>query len=198
MKHYAYELTKVSSEVQAKAYPLRAAQKECSPATTRELLQELDSWHSSLPSHLRLESSVPIARKKPVLSMMVYYLYMRSIVTRAFLIKKMEKNVSRWEYVDPPPLELSEEELALSEVCIECAYASLQCLTTPGSGLLDGPMSCDLSQILHAVLILCSDFLARPKEFPDSLKDCERKEMVQRVLRSTPPIHSRSHRKWCT
>ncbi|PVH95861.1 hypothetical protein DM02DRAFT_731546 [Periconia macrospinosa] len=183
----------ISTEVQAKAYPLGSAQKECSPSTTRQLLHELDSWHASLPPHLRSESSVPTARKRIVLVMMIYYNYIRCVVTRVFLIRKTEKNISRWEHLDPSPPELSQEELDLSENCIECAYASLQCFKTPGSKLLDGPLSNDLSEILHGVLILCLDFLARPKGFPDSLKDCERKVMAQRVLRSIPPIHPRSH-----
>ncbi|CAI6337752.1 unnamed protein product [Periconia digitata] len=192
MRHCIYRLTRLSNEVRTTAYPVGETRRECSSSDARRLLRQLDAWYASLPPHLQLESTLPMTHKRIVLLIIFNFLYMKCIVTRPFLIRKLENHIARWE--NPRDIsEMTKDELALSDICIECAYTSLECLTAPESGLLDGPQCCDLSQVFHAVLILSLDFLARPKDHPDSLEDKRRKEMVEGILRTTPQIHIRSH-----
>ena len=122
----------------------------------------------------------------------VYYFYIRCIVTRNYLIQKVERNIRSLENSenccpgdDPEHLQAA----ALSEDCIVSAFKSLQCLNIISDlGFLNGVSWLDVFFVFHAVLIVCADFLARPKEQVDSHEDIRRKDSVRTILRSTGAI----------
>jgi proline utilization trans-activator len=148
------------------------------------LLRECDDFHSTLPQHLLPEflPPPPPAQKAKVLLLHLYYYYTRCIVSRDFLIQKVERDISYLENKLPPISEDWDTTFTLSEDCVESAYQSIRCIM---AGLVPGSIAYpwfDLFFVFHAVLIVCADFLARPRSQNDSPKDIERKKMVRAML----------------
>ncbi|KAF2691618.1 hypothetical protein K458DRAFT_381464 [Lentithecium fluviatile CBS 122367] len=185
---HGYGICKLSYEVRIKAYRQHGSNQDQTPsiAQAKAILKELDDWYGALPAHLRSEGPLPNAQKKAVLVFQNYYLYTRSIITRDYLIQKVERRVSRLEPHQPSRTSEdfdSEEALALAEDCLDSACQSLRCLSAANElGFLSGVLRLDALYVHHATLIICA---ARSKDHLDSQKDMERKAAVGRVLGST-------------
>lgn len=148
------------------------------------LLREVNEFHARMPAHILPTCSPPPPAGQRVKNLLlhVYYYYSRCIITRDFLIQKVERDLSLLENKLPPISKDWETTFALSEDCVESAHQSIRCMM---AGLDLGSIGYswfDLFFVFHSVLIVCADFLARPREQRDSPKDKERREMVQAML----------------
>jgi hypothetical protein len=154
-------------------------------ATAKVLLHECDEFFQSIPAHLSLESypaAVAPEQRTPILLMHIGYYYMRCIISRDFLMQKTETNICHLENKTLPVSENWRTTLALSEDCVESAHKSLQYISEASDQNIIGTSFVDLFYVFHAVLLVCADFLARPKDQPDSSRDIERKVTVRAVL----------------
>ncbi|KAF1842380.1 uncharacterized protein K460DRAFT_409795 [Cucurbitaria berberidis CBS 394.84] len=182
---FNFEVVRLSYSIRQRAYFDKISAQERSPTITvaESLLQECDDFFTTIPTHLSLIfSPVPSDQRGRILLLHIYYFYTRCIVSRDFLIRKVERSINQLENKPPPFSEDWDKTFALSEDCVESAHKSLQCMMAGAHLGMIGYSWLDLFFILHSVLIVCADFLARPKEQPDSPKDTERKEMVRTML----------------
>ncbi|KAH6620308.1 fungal-specific transcription factor domain-containing protein [Boeremia exigua] len=184
---YSYKLIRMSYTIRQRAYFDSSTSEERSPslALAESLMRECNTIIQAIPPELSLSyvPTLPPEQKARVLLCHVYYYYTRCIVSRDFLVKKAERNIA---YLQDKQIHYSEEysrTLALSEDCVESAHQSLRCIME-GAGLkMIGYSWLDLFFVFHSVLIVCADFVARPKNQQDTAKDIERKEMVRAMLR---------------
>ena len=148
------------------------------------LLRECDEYFKNLPPAMSIR--IPLDHdesRATVLLHHIFYSYMRCIVSREFHIQKVERDILRLEGQIPDTSEDWEKVLALSEDCVESAHYSIQC-TMAGAHLgMIGYSWLNLFFVFHSILIVCADFLARPRDQHDSPKDTERKAMVNLMLK---------------
>lgn len=182
----AYEITRMSYTIRQRAYfdSNNAEERSPSLAMAESLLRECDTYSQAIPSSLSLNylPTIPPEQKARILLLHVYYYYTRCIVTRDFLVQKVERNISFLEGRDAPYSEESQRTLALSEDCVESAHQSLRCMMEGADLGMIGYSWLDLFFVFHSILIVCADFLARPRSQHDMAKDVERKEMVRVML----------------
>lgn len=188
-----FELCRMSYTIRQRAYFDKATAEERSPTTdvAEALLRECDNFFATIPPHLSLDlSSVPPEQRARILLLHIYYYHMRCIVTRDFLIQKVERFISHLEKKSYPYSEDWGKILQLSEDCVDSAHKTVQCIMTISK--LDLDLICysfvDLFIVFQSILIVCADFLARPKEQHDAPKDTERKEMICAVLNHVQSI----------
>jgi proline utilization trans-activator len=181
-----FEIAQMSYRIRQRAYFDPTTAEERSPAlpVAISLLRECDNFHSRIPRYLLpdLNSSAPPSQRINVLLLHVYYYYTRCIVSRDFLIQKVERDISYLENKLPPISEDWDTTFALGEDCVESAYQSIRCIMAGQDFGLISYSHIDLFFVFHSVLIVCADFLARPGEQRVSHKDKERKEMVRAML----------------
>lgn len=188
---HSLRLTKISSRIKRLIYavPSASGNYEETPTitTAKELLKELDCWHCALPQHLRPEwNSMLQKQRRAVLLLHVYYHHSRSLVCRPFLIKKVDQDISRLEQKSQPSTDLVGYVYSLSQDCATAAHSAIEYLHKLAVlGLLDGTGWLDVYYIYHGVLILCLDFLARPRDQVDSPDDLARKAAVRTILNAT-------------
>ena len=186
------ELIALSFEVFRMSYTIRqrayfdglTAQERTPPLTDAEsLLRDCDNFFATIPAHLSLDF-LPASQdqRAGVLLLHIYYFYMRCTVSRDFLIQKVERNICSLENKQPPYSEDWSKVLALSEDCVDSAYRSIQCIMAGSHLGIIGYSWLDLFFVFHSVLIVCADFLARPKDQIDSVHDEERKQTVRAML----------------
>ncbi|KAH7406004.1 fungal-specific transcription factor domain-containing protein [Phaeosphaeria sp. MPI-PUGE-AT-0046c] len=182
----AFELVQMSYRIRQRAYFDSNTGEERSPplGLAVSLLREIEDFHSRLPGHLLTTTPLPLSPGQRVKNLLlhVYYYYSRCIITRDFLIQKVERGLSLMENKLPPISEDWETTYILSEDCVESAHQSIRCMM---AGLDLGSIGYswfDLFFVFHSVLIVCADFLARPQGQSDSPKDKERKDMVRAML----------------
>jgi proline utilization trans-activator len=183
----ALELHQMSYRIRQRAYFDARTAEERSPtiAVATALLRECDEYFSKIPRHLSVEfcSPDPLDQRARVLLLHVYYYYTRCIVSRDFLIQKVESYIAYLENKTPSTLQDWDTTLALSVDCVESAHQSIKCIMAGSDLGMIGYSWLDLFFVFHSVLIVCADFLARPREQQDSSKDIERKEMVRAMLK---------------
>ncbi|KAJ4374037.1 hypothetical protein N0V83_002776 [Neocucurbitaria cava] len=181
----AFEVIRLSYTIRQRAYFDGTSAQERSPtiAVAESLLRECDDYFATIPAHLSLSFSpnLPCQRSR-ILGLHIYYFYMRCIPSRDFLVRKVERNICQLENKTPPASEDWAKTLALSEDCVESAHQGIQCIMAGTELGLIGNSWVDLYFVFHSVLIVCADFLARPKEQRDSPKDMERKATVRAML----------------
>lgn len=180
-----YKLIRMSYRIRQQAYfdPITAEERSPSLIVAERLLYECDVFFTTIPKHLALDfSPVPSDQRARILLLHVYYLYTRCIVSRGFLIQKVENSICELEKKYCPPPENWQRTLALSEDCVQAASKSIQCILAGANLGMIGYSWLDLFFIFHSVLIVCADFLARPEHQVDSPKDTERKNMVRAML----------------
>ncbi|KAF2823413.1 hypothetical protein CC86DRAFT_328703 [Ophiobolus disseminans] len=178
-------LTKLSYSIRQRAYfdPNTAEERSPTLIVASTLLRECDNFYSTIPRHLSAGyTHVPIDQRARILLLHIHYHYTRCVVSRDFLIQKVERNVSYLEDRSPPLSDNWEMTLALSEDCVESAHQSLQCMVAISALGTIGHSSLDLFLVFHSVMLACADFLARPTEQRDSQRDIERKAMVRAML----------------
>lgn len=183
---YIFEITQMSYTIRQRAYfdSNNAEERSPSLAMAESLLRECNSWISTIPSHLSLDylPTIPPEQKARILLLHIYYYYTRCIVSRDFLVQKVERNIA---FLENKQFEHSEElqrTLVMSEDCVESAHQSIRCIMEGADLGMIGYSWLDLFYIFHSILIVCADFLARPRNQQDSQKDSERKEMVRVML----------------
>lgn len=181
-----FEVARMSYRMRQRAYFDSRTAEERSPTLpiAVSLLRECDEFHSKLPRYLMpdFSSPPPTAQRAKILLLHVYYYYTRCIVTRDFLIQKVERDISYMENRLPPISEDWDTTFTLSEDCVESAYQSIRCIMAGQDLGLIGYSYIDLFFVIHSVLIICADFLARPKEQQISPKDRERQDSARTVL----------------
>lgn len=182
----AYELIRISYTIRQRAYFDSNTNEERTPslAIAESLMRECNSFFHKIPHELTLNypSTIPSDQKARILLLNAYYFYTRCIVSRDFLVKKVESNIV---YLEEGHMRSSDElsrTLSLSEDCVESAHQSLRCIMAGADFGILGNSWLDLFFVFHSVLIVCADFLARPKNHQDTTKDIERKEMVRVML----------------
>jgi proline utilization trans-activator len=182
----AAELVRMSYSIRQRAYFDANTNEERMPslAIAESLMRECNSFFQTIPKDLSLDflPSTPPEQKGRLLLLYIYYFYTRCIVSRDFLIKKVESNIAYLEEKDVPASEELSRTLALSEDCVESAHQSLRCIIAGADMGIIGFSWLDLFFVFHSVLIVCADFLARPKDHQDTTKDVERKEVVRAML----------------
>lgn len=180
----ASQLTRLSHSIRQRAYfdPRTAEERSPTHTVASALLDECDRFFSSIPRHLSMHP-LPAAydQKGRVLMMHMYYFYTRCIITRDFLMTKVERNVSYLESRPAPASDDWQSTMLLAEDCVQSAHQSIQCMMgVSGLGLIG--TSIDLFFVFHSVLIVCADFLARPEHQKDSPVDLDRKTTVRSLL----------------
>lgn len=180
------ELIRLSYAIRQRAYFDTNTNEERSPslAMAECLMRECNSFVQNIPPEFALNypSTIPPEQKARKLLLHVYYFYTRCIVSRDFLIKKVERNIAYLEEKQLPHSEELSRTLALSEDCVESAHQSLRCIMAGADLGIIGNSWLDLFFVFHSLLIVCADFLARPRNYQDTTKDVERKEMVRVTL----------------
>jgi hypothetical protein len=183
---YFLEIIRTSYTIRQRAYFDSNTAEERTPSLTmaESLLRECNGFLSKIPPSLSLGylPTIPPEQKARILLLHIYYLYTRCIVSRDFLIQKVERNLAYREEKTQPYSEDLPRTLALSEDCVESAHQSIRCIMEGAQIGMIGYSWLDLFFIFHSIMIVCADFLARPKTHEDSLKDVERKEMVRVML----------------
>lgn len=183
---YGFQLIRLSYTIRQRAYFDSNTAEERTPslAMAESLMRECNSFIQTVPPNLSLDYSptIPSEQRARILLLHVYYYYTRCIVSRDFLVQKVERNIAglqdrRQSYTD----EVS-RILALSEDCVESAHQSLRCIMEGSDLGLIGYSWLDLFFVFHSILIVCADFLARPRDQQDTAKDVERKDMVRAML----------------
>ena len=180
-----FELVRMSYTIRQHAYFDHTSAEERSPtlAVAKSLLRQCDNFFASMPQHMLVEHvSTTREEKASVLLLHIYYYYTRCIITRDFLVHKVESNISYMEDKTFPVTEDWHTTLVLAEDCVESVHRSLQCIMIGINLGIIGYSWLDFFYVFHAVLIVCADFLARPNEQIDSVKDTERKTTVRAVL----------------
>lgn len=181
----AFQVIRLSYTIRQRAYFDGTSAQERSPtiAVAHTLLRECDELFAVIPSHLSLDFSpiLPCQRAR-ILGLHIFYFYTRCIPSRDFLVRKVERNICKLENKAPPVPDDWAKTLALSEDCVESAHQGIQCIMAGADLGLIGNSWVDLYFVFHSVLIVCADFLARPKKQRDSPKDAERKATVRAML----------------
>ncbi|KAH8702990.1 fungal-specific transcription factor domain-containing protein [Phaeosphaeriaceae sp. PMI808] len=180
-----FDVIQMSYRIRQRAYIDARTAEERSPTheTAVTLLRECDAYFLTIPRHLCVDFAPPLpGQRARILLLHVYYYYTRCIVSRDFLIQKVERNISRLENRSSPIPNTWESTLALSEDCVESAHQSLRCIMAGADlGIMEYSWL-DLFFVFHSVLIVCADFLARPRDHAHSRKDTERKATVGAML----------------
>jgi len=180
----AYQMIKLSHTMRQRAYFDTRTGEERSPTVViaSTLLRECDEFIMTIPRNLSVDH-LPSAsdQKVRILLLHMYYFYTRCIITRDFLVAKVERNISYLENRHPPPSEDWQTTLALAEDCVQSAHRSIQCMVDASNlNVIGGAL--DLFYVFHMVLIASADFLARPKQQQDSAYDMDRKATVRSIL----------------
>jgi proline utilization trans-activator len=182
---YSYRIVRLSVRIRQQAYfdPVTAEERTPTVECAESLLRECDQYLISLSPEMSIVFPLaPSENRGTVLLHHIFYYYMRCIVSREFHIQKVERDISHFENQTPNISENWGKVLALSEDCVESAHKSLQC-TMAGAHLgIIGFSWLNLFFVFHSILIVCADFLARPKDRHESHKDSERKAMVHLML----------------
>jgi proline utilization trans-activator len=183
---YTLEIAQMSYRIRQRAYFDTTTAEERSPTVhvAASLLRECDEFYSRMPPCLLLDfsSRPPPHQRANILLLHLYYYYTRCIVSRDFLIQKVERDISFLQNRLPPMSEDWDTTFALSENCVESAHQSIRCIMAGLDLGLIGYSWLDLFFVFHSVLIVCADFLARPETQQNSPKDTERMEMVRAML----------------
>ncbi|KAF1913799.1 fungal-specific transcription factor domain-containing protein [Ampelomyces quisqualis] len=181
-----FQIAQMSYKIRQRAYFDARTAEERSPTldVAVTLLKECDAYHSTIPPELLLDSMTrrsPSHRPK-ILLLHLYFYYTRCTITRDFLVQKVERDLCYLENRLPPISENWDTTFALSEDCVYSAHQSLRCIMAGLDLGLIGYSWLDLFFVFHSVLIICADFLARPRAQQDSPKDVERKDIVCAIL----------------
>lgn len=127
--------------------------------------KELKSWAARLPRHLRPEWSFISPRHlRAVLLLHANYHYLCSVLTRPYLLCKVERDIRTHALQGPRPSMTTEGTITtLAQECITSSISVADMLHRLASeSLLEGVGWTDFFFLYHAMLVLCLDFLGRP------------------------------------
>jgi proline utilization trans-activator len=185
---YSVRLIRLLSDIRRKIYAAQTSstQQGEQPKMTIavQFLLDLDSWHHSLPSTLRLECMSPVPRhRRAVILLHVYFHNTQALVTRPFILRKVGVQLARKLGRHVRSQDLDKEELNLSYACgTYSKKATLLLHQLIVTGMFDGVQWIDAYYIYHSVFILALDFLARPWDEQDTPEDLARKQAVRDVM----------------
>jgi proline utilization trans-activator len=183
---YSNKVIKLFLRMRQEAYfdPVTAEERTPTIHFAESLLRECDTYLMGLPPAMSIRFPLDYGEDRAtVLLHHIFYYYMRCIVSREFHIQKVGRDISSLENKVPNTSDGWEKILALSEDCVESAHNSIQC-TMAGAHLgMIGYSWLNLFFVFHSILIVCADYLARPRDQHDSPKDIERKAMVNYMLK---------------
>jgi separase len=181
-----FQIAQMSYRIRQRAYFDARTAEERSPTidVAVALLKDCDAYYSTIPHYLLLDFTTPRSpsHRPKILLLHLYFYYTRCTITRDFLVQKVERDLCYLENRLPPISENWDTTFALSEDCVYSAHQSLRCIMAGLDLGLIGYSWLDLFFVFHSVLIICADFLARPREQQDSPKDVERKDIVGAIL----------------
>lgn len=128
--------------------------------------KELKTWYTRLPRHLRPEWCFISPRHlRAVLLLHINYHYIASVLTRPYLLSKVDHDIKHPTMSDfsyPPPSRSTICNLA--QECISSSMAIADMLQRLSSeSLLEGLGWTDFFYVYHAMLALCLEFLGRPR-----------------------------------
>lgn len=183
---YSVRLTKLMSEVRRRIYTPSSSTKHGDSVkigVAIQFLMDLDSWHNSLPVHLQLDyPSHPPKHYRAVLLLHIHFRHTQALVTRPFLLRKVNVQLARRLGKHVRSQDLDKEELDLSHSCgtfsRKGAVLLHELLTT---GLFDGIAWMDAYYVYHTVFVLALDFLARPWDDVETSEDAARKKAVRDI-----------------
>lgn len=161
---YSLSLTRICVRIKHNIYPAGVNDDSSlpHPNVAHEMLQEIDNWYQSLPSHLTLHnqtSGLLPRQRRAVILLHIAYHHAKSLVTRPYLLQKIESEITR----TPLTNDFDSQVLELAYACqgsARDAMALLQDLAT--ANLVDGVGWYDVYYAYHGVLVLCLEFLMRP------------------------------------
>lgn len=185
---YSVKLMRLLSDIRRKIYAAQTGSTQQGDQAkiniAVQFLLDLDSWHHSLPSALRLELMSPIPKhRRAVMLLHVQFHNTQSLVTRPFILRKVGVQLARKLGRHVRSQDLDKEELNLSHACgTYSKKAALLLHQLIVSGMFDGTQWMDAYYIYHSVFILALDFLARPWDEQDTPEDHARKQAVRDVM----------------
>ncbi|KAL1980078.1 hypothetical protein VTN96DRAFT_4667 [Rasamsonia emersonii] len=154
-------------------------------AKAGHMLQELNAWKSRLPQHLTPNWHPMIPRhRRAVLMMHIYYHYLESIVTRPYLLCRVNRDIERQLQTGPPTLTAVSPKIdKLAQACRSSAKVALDHLHQLSMfGQLEGVAWMDFYYVYHAMMVLSLDFLGRPRDSADSAEDVAHKERLSTMV----------------
>ncbi|KAF2102920.1 hypothetical protein NA57DRAFT_32651, partial [Rhizodiscina lignyota] len=178
------QLTQLQIKMRATLYPLPRQQEIVLTAghthATSTMLRTLDTWFANMPAHLRPEhKSLLPTHQRAILLLHVRYQYTKTVATRPYILLKANNDINALAGRSPRHYDQENEARVLAETCCACAHETIKCLLMLGAaGLLNGTSWLDTYFAYHAILVICLDFLARPRELPDTPEDAARKQSV--------------------
>lgn len=180
-----FDLVRLSYSIRQRAYfdQTSAEERSPTPAVAKALLRELDAFIATVPPNMSLDCyPLTSEHRSMVLLLHIYYYHTRCMVTRDFLVQKIESSLSFLENEMFTDSDDWRTTLALAEDCVESVHKSLQCIRAGIELGIIGYSWLDFYYVFHSIMIVCADFLARPKGQAESTKDTERKTTVRAVL----------------
>lgn len=157
-------------------------------AKAGHLLQELNAWKSRLPQHLTPNSPnwhymTPLHRRA-VLMMHVYCSYLESLVTRPYLLCRANRDIERQLQAGTTMLTAVSPKIdALAHACRSSAKVSLDHLHQLSMfGQIEGVSWIDFYYVYHGFMVLCLEFLGRPRDAVDSAEDVAHKERLASMV----------------
>lgn len=135
-----------------------------------QLLQELDAWRARLPPQLEPGSlGIPEKHRRMVILLTAVYYHYKSVVTRPFLVCKVNRQVDRFLQGDKQPTlsPASPTTESMSRECQASAAAVLDYFLQLSSlGLLQGVAWTDFYYICHGILATSMGALGRQPKRP--------------------------------
>lgn len=135
-----------------------------------QLLQELDAWKARLPPQLDPESPcIPEDHRRTVIILNAIYCHYKSVVTRPFLVCKVNRQVDCFVQGDKSPTlsPASSTTESLSRECQSSASAVLDYFLQLSSlGLLEGVAWTDFYYICHGILATSMGSLGKQSNAP--------------------------------
>jgi hypothetical protein len=163
-------------------------------SSARNLLHDLKVWYDSLPAHLRVtRNAVHIQQARAVLLLDIMYHHTRSLVTRPFLISRVNKQIDMVEQQNnsgPPQPTMSDEAVRLADQCVNDAHAVVVLgLRLLKEGIFNGTSWLDVYYLYQSCFVVCVNFIPQLADIPEPTEDTARKASVDEIyiaMRSRP------------
>ena len=163
-------------------------------ANARQLLHDLKDWYDSLPPHLRVgRNAVHVQQARAVLLLDILYHHTRSLVTRPFLISRVNKQIDMVEQSSNPKTNqgtMSDEAVRLADQCVNDAHQVVRLgLRLIRENLFNGTSWLDVYYLYQSCFVVCVNFIPQLADIPESAEDIARKSSIDEIysaMRSRP------------
>jgi proline utilization trans-activator len=188
----AMALTLISSRVKtfmSTVYKKHLYEAELSPTCDKaaHILQELSAWKAQLPQHLHPGWQFIFPRQhRAVLLLHVYYNHIKCVVTRPYLLAKINRDIERQSLVESPgavPV-----NAAIASLSQDCRFAAKEAADNiqqlASNRLLEGVLWLDFFYLQHAMLVMSLAFLGQPHDNEqESVMDAAHRTAVTSLIR---------------